>query len=120
MSSMAMSALAIRRSTRRLRRHTAAVLIVLALGALIAVHHSAIAGGEMHHGGMGTVIELCLGVVTAVGVAVAAIRLGLRSLGRWDTPPRLLPLGVRLAARWPTLEPRAGPLAQPLLCGWRR
>jgi hypothetical protein len=41
----------IRRSTRRLRRHTAAVLIVLALGAIIAVHRSAIASGEMDHAG---------------------------------------------------------------------
>ena len=115
-----MSALAIRRSTRRMRRHTAAVLVVLALGALIAVHHSAIAGGEMDHAGMGTAIELCLGVFTAVGVAVAAVGLGLRSLGRWDAPPRLLPLAVRLAARRLTLEPRAGPPGQPLLCVWRR
>jgi hypothetical protein len=117
---MTMSALAIHRSTRRLRRHTAAVLIVLALGAIIAVHHSAIAGGETQHAGMGTVIELCLGVFTAVGVAVAAVALGLRSLGRWDTPARLRPLGVRLVARWLTLEPRAGPPGQPLLCVWQR
>jgi hypothetical protein len=115
-----MSALAIRRSTRRMRRNAAAVLVVLALGAIIAVHHSMIPSAEMHHAGMGTVIELCLGVFTAVGVAVAAIGLGLRSLGRWNAPPRLPPLGVRLAARRLTLEPRAGPPGQPLLCVWRR
>jgi hypothetical protein len=118
--SVAMSALAIHRSTRRLRGHTAAVLVVLALGALIAVHHSTLAGGDMHHAGMGTVIELCLGVFTAVGVAVAAIALGLRRLGRWDTPARRLPLGIRLVPRGLTLEPRAGPPGQPLLCVWRR
>jgi hypothetical protein len=117
---MVMSALAIRRSTRRVRGHTAAVLVVLALGALIAVHHSALAGGDLHHAGMGTVIELCLGVFTAVGVAVAAIALGLRSLGRWGMPPRRLPPGVRLVARGLTFEPRAGPPRQPLLCIWRR
>jgi hypothetical protein len=115
-----MSALAIRRSTRRLRRNAAAVPVVLALGAIIAVHHSAIPSAEMHHAGMGTVIELCLGVFTAVGVAVAAIGLGLRSLGRRNAPPRLPPLGVRLPARRLTLEPRAGPPGQPLLCVWRR
>ena len=117
---MAMSALAIRRTTRRVRRTAAAVLVVLALGAIIAVHHSAIAGGEMDHAGMGTVIELCLGAFTAAGVAVAAVGLGLRPLGRWDAPVRLLPLGVRVAARWLTPEPRAGPSGQPLLCVWRR
>jgi hypothetical protein len=115
-----MSALAIRRTTRRMRRNTAAMLVVLALGAMIAMHHSAIASGEMGHGGMGTIIELCLGVFTAVGVAVAAVALGLRRLGRWDMPPRLLPLGVRLVARRLRLEPRAGPPRQPLLCVWRR
>jgi hypothetical protein len=115
-----MSALAIRRTTRRLRRHTAGVLVVLALGAIIAVHHSALASGDMHHAGMGTVIELCLGVFTAVGVAVAAGALGLRWVGRRDTPARALPLGVRLVARRLTLEPRAGPPGQPLLCVWRR
>jgi hypothetical protein len=81
-----MSALAIRRTSRRLCRHTAGVLVVLALGALMAVHHSAIAGGDMHHAGVGAVIELCLGVFTGVGAAVAAVALGLRSLGRWGTP----------------------------------
>lgn len=115
-----MSALAIRRTTHRMRRNAAAVLVVLALGAIIAVHHSAIVGGEMHHAGMGSVIELCLGVFTAVGVAVAAVGLGRRRLGRWDAPARLLPLGVLVAARRLTLEPRAGPLGQPLLCVWRR
>jgi len=103
-----------------MRRNVAAVLVVLTLGAIIAVHHSAIASSEMDHAGMGPVIELCLGVFTAVGVAVAAVGLGLRSLGRWDAPPRLLPLAVRLAARRLTLEPRAGPPGQPLLCVWRR
>ena len=116
---MPMSALAIRRGTRRLRRHTAGVLVVLALGAIIAVHHTAVTSGEMQHAGMGTAIELCLGVFTAVGVAVAAISLGLHSLGRWDTPPRLLPLGLLVAVRRLTLEPRAGPPGQPLLCVWR-
>jgi hypothetical protein len=117
-----MSALAVRRATRRLRRHTAGVLVVLALGATIAVHHSAIAGAGMHHDGMrmGAVIELCLGVFTAVGVAVAAVALGVRRLGRWDVPARLLPRGVRLVTPRLTREPRAGPPAQPLLCVWRR
>jgi hypothetical protein len=117
---MSMSALVIRGTTYRLRQRTAGVLVVLAVGAVIAVHHSEIASGDMEHAGMGTAIELCLGVFTAVGVAVAAIAFGPRSLGRWDTSARLLPLGVRLVARWLTLQPRAGPPGQPLLCIWRR
>src|SRR5215207_10302292 len=115
-----MSALAIRRISRRMRRNAAPVLVVLALGAMIAVHHSAIAGGDMDHAGMGPVIELCLGVFTAVGVAVAAVGFGLRRLRRWHAPAWLLPLGALVSARRLTLEPRAGPLGQPLLCVWRR
>lgn len=96
------------------------MLVVLALAAIVAMHHSAIAGGEMDHAGMGAAVELCLGVFTAVGVAVAAVALGLRGLGRWDTPAQPLPPGVRLVARRLRLEPRAGPRAQPLLSVWRR
>ena len=115
-----MRALAIRRTTGRMRSNAAAVLVVLALGAMIAVHHSAIRDGEMDHAGMGAVTELCLGVFTAVGVAVAAVGFGLRRLRRWHAPAWLLPPGVLVARRWLTLEPRAGPPGQPLLCVWRR
>jgi hypothetical protein len=113
-----MSPLAVRRVTRRLRRHAAGVLIVLALGAIIGVHHSEPAAGDMHHDGMGTVVELCLGVFTAVGVAVAAIAIALRSFGRCR-PPALLPAGVAFVRWCLTVEPRAGPAPQSLLCIWR-
>jgi hypothetical protein len=112
-----MSALAIRRA---MRRHAAGVLIVLALGALIAVHHSDLAMSDMQHGGIGAVVELCLGVVTAVGVAVAAVAVALHSLGRWGRPLRLLPIAAPIVRRRVTLEPRAGPSPQALLCIWRR
>jgi len=114
-----MSALALRHRTRRLRPHAAGELIVLALGAIIAAHHSEMAAGDMHHTGMGTALELCLGVVTAVGAGVAALALALRSLG-WRTLRRLLAPDVRLVPPRLTPEPRAGPPAQPLLCVWRR
>lgn len=65
--------LAIRHCTRRLRRHAAGVLVVLALGGAIAVHHNGMAMSELDHAGMGAVIELCVGVFTAVGAAVAGI-----------------------------------------------
>jgi hypothetical protein len=115
-----MSPLAIRRVTRRLRRHAAGVLIVLTLGALIAVHHSELASSGTDHGGMGMVVELCLGVVTAVGVAVAAVAIALHSVGRWGRPLRLLPIAVPIVRRRLTPEPRAGPSPQSLLCIWRR
>ena len=115
----AMSPLAIRRAARRLRRHAAGVLVVLALGAIVALHHSGMAAGDMHHSGMGMVVELCLGVFTAVGATVAAIAIGLRSLGRWR-PRRVLPAGARIVSRHQTVEPRAGPPPQPFLCVWRR
>lgn len=114
-----MSALAIRRTTRRLRRHTAGVLVVLVLGAVIAMHDSAVVSVDAHHAGMGAVLELCVGVFTAAGVA-AAIAVALRRLGRWDTPAGVLPLGVRLVAWRARLEPRAGPPAPSLLSIWRR
>jgi hypothetical protein len=114
-----MSPLAVRRVLRRLRRHSAGVLIALALGVMIAAHHSGPVAGDMHHGGMGTVVELCLGVFTAVGVAVAAIAIALRSLGRWITPRSPLPARVAVVRRRLTLQPRAGPPPQPLLCIWR-
>jgi hypothetical protein len=114
-----MGPLAVRRVTRRLRRHAAGVLIVLALGAIIAVHHAEPAGGDMHHGGMGAMVELCLGVFTAVGVAVAAIAIALGWLGRRIRPRRLLLTDVNLVGRRLPLEPRAGPPPQQLLCIWR-
>jgi hypothetical protein len=114
-----MSPLAVCRVLRRLRRHSAGVLIALALGTMIAAHHAEPVAGDMSHGGMGTVVELCLGVFTAVGVALAAIAIVLRSLGRWITPRSLLPTGVAIVRRRLTLEPRAGPPRHPLLCSWR-
>jgi hypothetical protein len=114
-----MGPLAVRRVTRRLRRGAAGVLIVLALGAVIAAHHSGPVAGDMHHGDMGTVVELCLGVFTAVGAVVAAIAIARRSLGRWIRPHALVPSGVAVVRRRLTVEPRAGPPPQSLLCIWR-
>jgi hypothetical protein len=114
-----MSPLAVRRVLRRLRRDSAGVLIALALGTMIAAHHSEPVTGDIHHGGMGPVVELCLGVFTAVGVAVAAIAIALRTFGRWVRPRSLWPVGVAIVRRRLTLEPRAGPPPQSLLCIWR-
>jgi hypothetical protein len=114
------SPLAIRRLTCRLRRHAAALLVVLALGGLVAVHHSAIAMDHMHHDGMAAVIELCVGVVTALGAGVAAIAVRRRSPRGWPRPKQLATVGVLNVATRTTPDPRAGPASLPLLCAWRR
>jgi hypothetical protein len=53
----------------------------------------------MHDGGMGPVVELCLGVVTAVGIAVAAVAIALHSVGGWGKPRRLLPVAAPIVRR---------------------
>jgi hypothetical protein len=115
-----MSPLAIRRSTRRLRRHAAGLLLVLALGGAIAAHHSGMGMGDMHHGSMGAVVELCVGTFTAIGAAVAAVAMGLLALGRWPTPLILIPGGVLMSAPPAPYPARAGPPPLSLLCVWRR
>jgi hypothetical protein len=115
-----MSPLAIRRSTRRLRRHAAGLLLVFALGGALAAHHSGMATGDMHHGSMSAVVEMCVGAFTAVGATIATVAIGLLALGRWPTPQVLMPAGV-LASVPPAPYPaRAGPPPLSLLCVWRR
>jgi len=56
----------------------------MALGTVIALHHSTLSMGDMHHGmDAGSVAELCLGVFAAVGAAVIATTLAIVALGRW-------------------------------------
>jgi len=104
-----MGPLAIRRMTRRYRGRAAGLLVVFAIAAGIALHHSDLAMGGMHHDGMGpTAMELCLGAFTAIGAAVVAVALSLLAHGRWRTPP---PGPIRGAAfrRPPQARARAGP-----------
>ena len=115
-----MSPIAIRRSTRRLRRHVAGLLLVCALGSAIAAHHTGIGMSDIHHDGMSTAIEMCMGAFTAVGAAVAAVAIGMLALGRWPTTIELaggasLTLGGACAP-----EARAGPRPLSQLCVWRR
>jgi hypothetical protein len=113
--------IAIRRSMRRLRRHAAGVLLTIALSGAIAAHHSGIAMSDMHHDGMGTAIEMCIGAFTAIGAAVVAVAIGILALGRWPTPVDLFPTAGRLPIGARAPEARAGP--HPLfsqLCVWRR
>lgn len=75
---------------------------------------------DMHHDGMSTAIEMCMGAFTAVGAAVAAVAIGMLALGRWPDTSELaggasLTLGGACAP-----EARAGPPPLSQLCVWRR
>jgi len=116
-----MSAIGLRRLLVRRRRHLAVMAAVVALTALIAMHHSGIAMGDMHdEHGMSAAIELCLGVITAVGTAVTAFALGVLALGRWRPAPALTPVGLVLQTYSPIPRARAGPPLLSLLCVSRR
>jgi len=94
---------------------------VIALGAAIVVHHSGmVMGGMPDHDGMSAAIELCLGVLTAVGTAVMTVAFGMLALGRWRPAPVLAPLGLVLQAHQPIPRARAGPPLLTLLCVSRR
>ena len=99
-------------------RRTAAVASVLfALGGVVAVHHSGpMPAGGHDDMGMTVVTEVCLAIITAVGVVFVALGGarrerprpgGLMPPPRWFQPP----------PRLPVVRPRAGP---EFLCVFRR
>lgn len=116
-----MGPIAIRRQIRSLVAcHTAGLLIVLALAVATAAHHSDLAPGGMHHEMAMTAVELCVGALTAIGAAVAALSLGVIALGRWSPP------AIHGHAAWLAVarngqrpEARAGPSLLPVICVWR-
>jgi type IV secretory pathway VirB2 component (pilin) len=112
-----MSIIAVRRLTRRLGRRVAGMFALLCVLGAVGVHHSGVAMDEMHHDGMAeTVLEVCLGALSALGAVVAAVAIGMIALGRWPLR-RLDPAGLAVrAVRTPSLRPRAGPSALVLLC----
>ena len=115
------SLLAIHRAARRLRRHDAALLVILALGAAIAAHHSGIAMGDVHHAdGVDGAVVLCLGVFAAVGAAVAVVALGMVALGRWRPPTVACAAGLSRVAAAVAPRARGGPTLVSLLCVCRR
>jgi hypothetical protein len=115
------SPLAIRRAARRFRRHGTALLAVLVIGSAMAVHHAGPPMSVGHDdGAMDGAIELCLGVFVAVGAAVAALAVGVISLGRWRPPIDLRPTGLSGAVVRPEPRARAGPVLLSLLCVSRR
>ena len=110
-----------RRFLRHKRRHLAALLAVTALAGVVVAHHGAMTAGHLHHdGAMTAAVEMCLGVFTAVGAAVAAVALGVRALGRWRPAGVLEPGTVVAATRLPQRRSRDGPTLLFLLCVSRR
>lgn len=116
------SPLALRRRWGRFRNRRTATLAALLMAMAIAAHHSAIGMSDgMHHGmGMNVVAEICLGVFTAVGAAVASVAVGLVRLGRWRPPSPLLASGLSAAVAAPLPRARAGPPLLSLICVCRR
>jgi hypothetical protein len=114
------SALRIRRQLRRQHRRLTVIATVLALACMIAVHHSGLAMATHHEMPMSAVAEMCLGVFTAVGAAVAAVGFTLLALGRWRPAPLMLPRVTLPPQRVPRTRSRHGPLLLSLLCVSRR
>jgi hypothetical protein len=115
------SAIRLRRQLVRCRRSLTVMAAVLALATAIALHHSGIAMGGMHADhGMTAAIEMCLGVMSAIGAAVLAVAIGVLALGRWRPAPVLTPVGLALQAHPPLPRARAGPPLLCLLCISRR
>ena len=114
------SALTIRRQLRRYRRHLAVIGVVVALVGLIAAHHSAVFTDMHHDAGMHAVVELCLGVFTAVGAALVAVAVAIVVLKR----PRALPAGLTTGSvvvpGVPVARARHGPAVVCVLCVSRR
>lgn len=93
------------------RRRLLALVTVLAVAGAIAVHHvgpvvNAGMGGH-HDGAMGPVAELCLGVLTAVGVALATAALVLLAPRRRLAPLVLSATGVAERSAPAPRPPRA-------------
>ena len=95
------------------------IALVLVCMAVAAHHGGLVIEGDGHHGA-GVAIELCLGVFTAVGAAVAAAAIGTVALGRWRPPSTVSSAGLSAAAEVPSIGARAGPLILSLLCVSRR
>jgi hypothetical protein len=75
---------------------------------------------DMHeHGGVGAVIQMCLGVFTAVGAAFVAVTAALITLRRRPTRV-LLPRAASSALDAPLARARHGPAAVSILCVRRR
>lgn len=105
------------RAARRWRHNHAALLVMLALSGALVAHHAGPPLGSMHHDlSLGPLMELCMGIVSAVGTALVIATAAAGAL-RWPRPGVLVPLGVRLPSRVVLPQVRAGPT---VLCVQRR
>ncbi len=110
-----MSPIALRARVRRWRRHAAAIALMLTILCAVAMHHAGPAmGEEQHTADLAAVAQMCLGMFTAVGAAVAAVAFGLLALGRRRLA--VLPNVMSSPARPPQPRVRAGPAMLVLLC----
>ena len=104
-----MGPLRVRHEIRRKRRYGAAIVVVLAVSAAIAAHHALPSAGSMHHDGGVPAVELCLGVLTVVGAAVAAVALALVAPRRLRGRLVLRRPPVVVLTPLPLPQARAGP-----------
>jgi len=103
--------LGIRALMQRSRRRLLVVLLVLGVGASVAVHHGMPEGIPMAGAHADHVTAICLGVIAA-GTAVAVIAIGARRRRRRRAhlgAAPILRLAVALAFRPPVVRARAGP-----------
>jgi len=111
----------LRRQLQRHRRHLGTLAVLLVLGTAVALHPGGVAAQGVHeHDTMNAAIELCAGVLTAIGALVAAAVCGVLSLGRGRPAAVLAPAMIALAHGRTTARPRAGPALLCLLCVSRR
>lgn len=93
------------------------IAAVLALAGLIAAHHSGMLMDMQHHeGGMAAVVEMCLGVATAVGATLLAAGLSVVALARRHPQLALLATGVVRTPDVPDARTRHGPATVSVLC----
>jgi len=114
------STLHIRWQFARCRRHLTALIAVLALCGAVALHHDGMAMGGMGGHDMSVALDICLGVMSAVGTAVIAVAFGLLSLARLRLAWIQIPAGPVVRSRPPVPRARAGPPLLCLLCVSRR
>jgi hypothetical protein len=96
------------------------ITAVLALTALLAMHHSGALMDLHQHAAMGAVIQLCLGVFAAVGAVLAAAAVAVVALGRRRPVRARLPGAAISALDAPPAQARHGPAAVCVLCVSRR
>jgi hypothetical protein len=96
------------------------LLAVVVVAGAITAHHSGMPMDMHHDPGMSSVVEMCLGVFTAVGAALLAVGVAVLALGRWRPVRMLRAPSMRRAAMAPIARARHGPFVVCVLCVSRR